>query len=78
MAEKEKTLLEFFKSVKGLIDRTSQDGSKDSDARQESDNLPKNIGNKTKENILWLCDKCDFQSRSETILMEHMKVDHEG
>ena len=79
--EKEKTLMGLFVSVKGMIDRTNPEVFKQPDV--EAGAVPKRPASdqptsKPKENILWVCDKCTFQSRSESVVNEHIIVDHQG
>ena len=82
LAEKEKVLLGLFVSVKGMIDRTNPEASKP--PVRETANEPNSTSSNEdtqsheKKDVLWVCDKCTFQSRSEMVLKEHIKIDHQG
>ena len=68
--------------MKGLIDRTSPEVATASTQNDtETGAKPKESVSKDKESVandpvLWVCDKCTFQSKSETVLKEHIAVDH--
>ena len=82
LVEKEKALLGLFMSVKGMIDRTNPEIAKTSDNNKKEDvpQSPENVQAKANidENVLFVCNKCTFQSKSELVFKEHKRVDHDG
>ena len=68
-----------------LIDRANfgvtSEGNESRNENQDEKNKEKpfeSATSKTGATILWVCDKCTFQSRNEDVLKEHKKVYNEG
>ena len=81
--EKEKVILGLFVSVKGMIDRAGISNANEPNASSDggaSESEPESVNaqQSSNQNIVWICDTCTFQTKSENVLNEHKRVDHTG
>ena len=67
-----------FEKVVGGNNRHSTESKNAEKSEQNNLNVENDIKNKSsnEENMVYVCPKCDFQSRRENIVIEHIKMDH--
>ena len=65
-----------------MMDRTGtskpEGGNNDIKPGQKENDEISSATNRNSENVLWVCDKCTFQSKSENVIKEDKSVDHTG
>ena len=80
------TLMGIYECLQNVInkkgDNVSQKSNTKETASSDNDGKKENSDNSaTKDSkkcaTMFVCEKCDFQSRSESVMNEHMKMDHQ-
>ena len=64
--------------MKGLIDRAGLSPLNDSKEEEKRPETTKEAQSSKPSNIIWVCDMCPFQSKSENVIKEHKDIDHSG